>query len=65
MSTDGKLTTYRIVRLYDRRTGKHVQARVDLWFDVDKLAQRMGARALENKSGQSKLSGITAEARRV
>ena len=49
------LNLYRIVRVFNRRTGRYVQARVDLTIDVDDLCKTLGAKALLNKSGKTKL----------
>jgi hypothetical protein len=58
-------TTFREVMVFDRRLGKKVPVRVDLWFDLNALAIQLGGKALENKSGRSKLaSGIMAEVKR-
>jgi len=59
-----ELTQYRVLTLYDGRRQRKVEVRVDLWIDVDKLARRLGAKALGNKNNKSHLAqGITAEVR--
>jgi hypothetical protein len=51
--------------VFDRRQGKKVPVRVDMWIDLDSVAIELGTKALWNKSGKSKLSmGIKAEVKR-
>ncbi len=59
------MNTFREVMIFDRKQGKRVPVRVDLWLDLDEIARQLGAKALWNKSGRSKLSiGIKVEVTR-
>jgi hypothetical protein len=48
-----KWTTYREPMVWDRRLGRKVPVRVDMWFDFDMIAAELGRKALANKSGRT------------
>lgn len=65
MKRPKKWTWFTDVVLRDHSDGKMVRTRVDLELDLERLARVLGYKALNNKSGKTKLAqGIIAEARR-
>lgn len=57
--------TYRVIRMYDSELKRNVSIRVDLSFDLDKIANKLGRKAWRNATRKSSLisGGIVGEAR--
>jgi hypothetical protein len=63
------MKAHHLVVLYDPQAKQHLTVRVDLDIDVERLAKALGAKAIKNKSGKSKLAAgvvatVTSPARR-
>lgn len=59
-------TAFRYITTTDPKTGERIKVRVDMEFDLDRIAQTLGHKAYRNKSRTSRLAiGIKAEARKA